>query len=81
MEEEVAIKLPFSLFRLWDIRTCLPFFKKRAAKEKLFIMKSIWKLKTYSHYALVYHLFGKLEKLNSCKNQRGEVRYSMAVLI
>lgn len=50
----------------------LPLFKKKEeAKEESFIMKSIWKLKTYPHYALVYHLFGRLEKLNSCKNQRG----------
>lgn len=33
MEEEVAIKLPFSLFRLWDIKTCFPFWKKGVAKE------------------------------------------------
>lgn len=33
MEEEVAIKLPFSLFRLWDIKTCFPFWKKGVVKE------------------------------------------------
>lgn len=72
MEEEVAIKLPFSLFRLWDIKTCFPFWKKGVVKEGGGIIKSTWKLKTYSHYTLVYHLFGKLEKLNSCKNQGGK---------
>ena len=80
MEEEVAIKLPFSFFRLWDIKTCFLFLKKRGSQGGVFYNEVNMEIEDIFALRLGLSSFWEIREVKFVQEPEG-VRRSMAALI